>query len=373
MKKYGSCLLVAGMAVAGCLLFYLSAVFWGNLGWTREDIMFCISEPISENQAVLVMEQHLDRLEKDIQNSEEQKEIPEFCIWGQKEQALVTNENLSRSISAEVILFSGSPELLFEDCRVPQREDRQGCLVDQEAAWKLFGSIQVTGKEITYEENHYIIRKVIPGTNGIAAFPAASSQTNTGKTMPAQAAQGLNALQSEEKALDRVTIKKPENQSVNELQTGWSGWYGVDIQRLDMELLRGLEGFCVLLVPVTVCVFFLIYLCSQFRNQEGWKGKTVMICLILAFILLALFLSGKWINIPDDYIPAKWSDFAFWSQLVKQKQEAVKLLLKIPKSVLDYGWIKYFLTGAGFGLAAEVLTILTVVVQYHRVKMKYKK
>ncbi len=364
--------MLAGMAVLGCLLFYLSAGFWGNLGWSREYILSYINEPLSENQAIAVMEQHLQRMEKNIQNSNMQEKIPDFCIWGQKEQVLLTNENLSRSIQADVILFCGSPGLLFEDCRVPGREDKQGCLIDEETAWRLFGSVQVTGKMITYENSQYIIRKIIPGRKGVAAFPAAGSSISN-ETDISAAEKQLQTVQPEQNVLNRVTIKKPQEQSVNELKTSWAGCYGVDIQILDMELLRGAGGVCVLLVPLTVCVVFLSYLCIQYEKQQGWKGRAVMLCLIMSLAVLALYLFGMWIQIPDEYIPAKWSDFGFWAQLIAQKQEAVRLLIRIPKSVLDYEWGKRFLAAAGFGLAAEALTVLTVVMLNYRMKLKCKK
>ncbi|MEY8391240.1 hypothetical protein D3Z36_04700 [Lachnospiraceae bacterium] len=358
MKKYGRYLLPAGMAGLGCLLFYISAAFWGNLGWSKEYILSCISEPLSENQAAVIMEQHVEQLEKEISgnNKQRQEEIPDFCIWGQKEQVLLTNENLARGIQADVILFCGNPNLVFENCRTPARDDRQGCLIDEEAAWKLFGSIKVAGKTITYEENQYVIRKVIPGMNGLAAFPAASSSAS-GTDISAKEDEP-QTVQPEAKVLNRVTIKKPEGQSVNELQTGWISRYGMDIQVLDLELLRGLSGLCVLLVPITVSVFFLRYLYNQYRNQKRWKGKAVMLCLIFSLVVLTLVLFGKWVEIPDSYIPAKWSDFNFWAQLIKQKRESLQLLFTIPKSVPDYGWSKSFAAGAGFGITAEAIAVI---------------
>lgn len=280
--------------------------------------MFCMDESVSENQALLMVERHLERLEENFHNSEKPEEIPEFCIWGQKEQVLLKNEDLSRSIQRDVIIFCGTPELLFGECRVPGWEDKRGCLVDEETAWELFGSIEAEGQEITYEGNTYIIKKVISGKSGVAAFPAAERGQEAGKEVPAEEEQ-RQIMQPEEKNLNRVTIKKPESQSVSELQTGWSGWSGMGIQILDLELLRGLGGFCVLLFPVTLCVIFLFCLCSQYRREKGWKARAVMLGLILGFILTALFLSVTWVQIPDDYIPAKWSDFEFWSGLLEQK------------------------------------------------------
>jgi len=130
------------------------------------------------------------------------------------------------------------------------------------------------------------------------------------------------------------------------------------IQILDLELLRGLGGFCVLLFPVTLCVIFLFCLCSQYRREKGWKARAVMLGLILGFILTALFLSVTWVQIPDDYIPAKWSDFEFWSGLLEQKINAAKLLSKIPKSAVDFGWLTDFWKCTVSGILAEALAVL---------------
>ncbi len=357
MKKYAASVFLAGLAGIVILFFYLSAACWGNLDWSRENIMFCMDESVSENQAVLMVEQHLERLEENFHDREEQEEIPGFCIWGQKEQVLLKNEELSRSIQRDVIIFCGAPELLFEECRVPGWEDRRGCLVDEETAWELFGSKEAEGQEITYEGNTYIIRKVISGKSGIAAFPAAEREQDAGKEVPAEE-ERFPLMQPEEKNLNRVTIKKPESQSVSELQTGWSGWSGMRIQILDLELLRGLGGFCVLLFPVTLCSIFLFCLCSQYRREKGWKARAGMLGFVLGFILTALFLSGTWVQIPDDYIPAKWSDFEFWSRLLEQKINAAKLLSKIPKSTVDFGWLTDFWKCTVSGILAEILAVL---------------
>lgn len=355
MKKYGRGLLLAGMAALVCLFFYLSAAYWGRLGWSRDYLLSCISEPISENQASALMKEHLQRLEKEIPNSGTQEEIPDFCIWGQKDQVLLTNENLSRVTQADVILFCGNVELLFQNCRTPEREDLQGCLVDEETAWNLFGSIQVIGKEITYEKRPYIIRNVISGKNGIAAFPAAGGKAAGGTAAPTDQGQ---SIQTEEKVLNRVTIKKPQPQSVSEVKAGWESRCGMELKILDLELLRGLEGICVFLVPITVCVVFLHNLCSQYRKEESWKGRAVTLCLILLFVLSAFMLYGRWVQIPDDYIPPKWSDFEFWSQLIEQKQQSLRLLLRVSKTALDDGWGRNGLAGAGFGILAEVLAVI---------------
>ena len=343
-KKYASCLLFAVLSVT---FFYLSAMFWGELSRSKERLMCTLSEPVSENQASLLMEQYLEQLQEDLQ-ADGKKQPLEFCIWGQKEEVSLTNENLSRSVPADVIIFCGSLELLFEACRTPSWDDQQGCLLDEEAAWMLFGSVAAEGKEIILEEQRYTVRKVISGKNGIAVIPARSSKIQNG--MPKKAENGQEEG-IEEKILHRVTIKRTKNQSVSGQQAAWISQFGLPCDLLDLEFLRGICGFCVLLMPVAASSMFLYQLWKMYRKQELWRPKMVLLGILLLFAALILLQFQKWLQIPDDYIPARWSEFEFWSQLLKQKEQAVRLLFSIPKTVLDYAWIGSFLKGAATGIS----------------------
>ena len=75
--------------------------------------------------------------------------------------------------------------------------------------------------------------------------------------------------------------------------------------------------------------------------------------MVLAAMLL-LFLKG-FVKIPEGYIPTRWSEFSFWARLWETKTEGVRLLLRMPKSVLDAGWMGDFFRAAAYGLLAEAL------------------
>ncbi len=353
-KKYERYLFPAILAVLSVTFFYLSAMSWGNLSRSKERIMCSLDEPVSENQAALLMEQYMERLEENIQ-ADSKKQTLEFCIWGQKDQVILTNENLSRSILADVIVFCGSLELLFEDCRTPGWEDRQGCLLDEEAAWALFGSASAEGKEIVLEEECYNVRRVISGRNGIVVVPARSSKIQD--TSPEKAENGQKE-EMEEKILQRVTIKRTKNQPVSDQQAAWMSQFRLSVDLLDLEFLRGVCGFCVLLTPAAVCGVFLQGLWRMYRKQDQRRWKTALLSVMLLSAALILLQFQRWVWIPDDYIPARWSDFAFWSQLMKQKQEGVRLLFSIPKTVLDYVWIGSFLESVGTGISCFFYGIL---------------
>lgn len=53
-------------------------------------------------------------------------------------------------------------------------------------------------------------------------------------------------------------------------------------------------------------------------------------CICGAVILLAVYLRFQ-VNIPEDMIPTKWSDFDFWRRLFEQKREYILNWIKCEK------------------------------------------
>ncbi len=345
MKAYVKYVIAAAVAGLGVFLFYLSAVSWGQLLSTKDKAMFFLEQPLSVQDA-----------EETVRKSEEEKQtdsegdgtetMPEFCIWGQKDAVTLTNKNLFREAQANAILLCGNPEVLFEDCRLPARKDSQGCLIDEAVAWELFGSTQVVGKEISYDGKSYVVRNVIAGENMIFAFQVS------------KAAKSTQEQTEESNSLNRITMQKPEDQSIVDLSAAWGNRYGMEVTVLDVELLRGIGGFCVLPLPITLCICFLCYLFHEWRQQKKLALKIVLAAFILAIIFCLFVLFQSYVRIPDDYIPTRWSDFSFWTLLWEQKREALRMLVQMPKTDLDAGWIQAFARTLAYGVLAEMAFFL---------------
>lgn len=359
MKTYGRYVITAVLAGLGILLFYLSASAWGNFVSVTDRIMFYLVQPLRVSEAFEMDQEIEENRQKSTLDESEKEEMPKFCIWRQKEKETITNEDLSRSVQTDVVLFCGNPELLFEDCRVPARRDSQGCLIDEGTAWELFGSANVEGKEISYQGKSYTIRKVIPGEEKIFALQICSLVEHEttkdglppeGETLKDRQPDGTK----EDIVLNRLTVQKTAEKSWQDVELMWSGQYGLSVTVLDVELLKGIGGFCVLLVPVTSCICFLCYLFCQYRQQKRPVWKAVVAALGFTLAVCFFLLLKEQINIPDDYIPTRWSDFSFWTELWKQKQEAIRLLFQIPKTDLDIVWLESFGRTLGYGLLAEV-------------------
>lgn len=349
----------------GIYLFCQSAAFWGELLYSKNKIQFCLEQSIDGREAAELLKRDEEFTKES--GYEKPEAISGVCIWGEKKQAVLENKNLSRKTEADVILFCGDIELLFEGCRVPATDDIRGCLVDEQTAWELFGDSQVTGIEVTCEGIPYMIRKVIPGEKKIAVFPAGSME---GRTSGIQ--DGLNlgegageGNQEKHSCLSRITVLKPAAVSMNDLQSSLYSRYGIAATLLDLQLLRGISGFFVLLVPVMVCVFVLQNFYQSYQKQQEWIWKAVMAAAALVLLMLALLFIRQWVQIPYDYIPEKWSDFTFWTELWKEKADGMEYLMKIQKSILDLEWMNSFFMSIIWGVLAGTFFVAGIILLKH--------
>lgn len=361
MKKYAKYAIAAAVAGLGIFLFYLSAVSWGQLLLAKDQVMFYLEQPLSIQAAEEADKKSREEKQMESGQEDQTETMPEFCIWGQKDAVEIANDNLHRSAQTDAVLMCGNPELLFEDCRLPGRNDKQGCLLDEKTAWELFGSCEVAGKEVSYEGKSYVIRKVISGKERIFAFqasiPRESGDLEGGQTEAENGTAG-EGQPGGDSVLNRITMQKPEERTLQDLAALWGNKYGISLTILDLQLLRGIGGFCVLLVPLTSCIYFLWYLFCQYRKQQQLVWKAVVAALGLMLAVCFFILLKNQVNIPDDYIPTRWSDFTFWEQLWKQKWEALRMLGQMPKSNLDSGWMGAFGKTLGCGILAEMAFFL---------------
>ena len=99
---------------------------------------------------------------KDIKKSQ-----PELSVVGWIEETLQTAENpdLGKIASdLDILTIKGSSNLLVKGSNLFV-DDLDGCLIDSDTSYKLFGSSNCVGKEIIYNDRHLIVRGILKGSN----------------------------------------------------------------------------------------------------------------------------------------------------------------------------------------------------------------
>ena len=86
--------------------------------------------------------------------------------------------------------------------------------------------------------------------------------------------------------------------------------------------------------------------------------------LVLFFMILLTVIQ---IRVPLDIIPDKWSNFEFWSEFYKNKQESVLLMRSMKRGVVDSEYITGFQRASIIG----VISIVEATVFSKRIKKNF--
>lgn len=94
-----------------------------------------------------------------MQKEEKIRETLVFTGWHEKEKQTVLNSNFNRRVESNIIFICGQSSLVAEG-PILFEDDIKGCLIDEETAYKLFGSNDVIGNTIIYDSGEFIIRGI---------------------------------------------------------------------------------------------------------------------------------------------------------------------------------------------------------------------
>ncbi len=140
--------------------------------------------------------------------------------------------------------------------------------------------------------------------------------------------------------LDHMTIETSENSTLSMLDQTVEWKIGFAGTAFDYRFINSVVG----LLSIGLCILLWLWLLrlmfrewknyrKQHAAQEEYykggyriepdyvKGTAVRICFIAGVVLLMVIFLRFHAKIPEDMIPTKWSDFAFWSRWGTDKAE----------------------------------------------------
>lgn len=252
---------------------------------------------------------------KSIREEEKKKENPViFTAWKQESKQSIENEEFNRRIEVTSILVNGDSSLiangtiLFED-------DKEGCLIDEDIAYKLFGDTNIIGKKIKYEDRELIVRGIHKGTSSTIF---------------------MQTLDNYEGNINGITLYKGKDTNIKSFMTS----YGLFDNIVDNKIYYNFSKFCVLVLPAIILVFIEFKL---FKKALQAKNKYILksLYIILILILLIIFIKVINIKIPLEMLPNEWSDFKFWGELYKTYVKKIKYFLYMKKYNIDIFMIEY--------------------------------
>lgn len=323
MKKY-----VRGALRAVCLLAVL--FLYVSAQQQAEKLAAC------NRTALILMERSPltgSRVEE-MQKAEEEQEQPrEFTAWSQKNGVEIKNENLARSHTVAAVAVCGRSDLVLEGTARLDGDDREGCLIDENTAEKLFGNTNVTGLPVEIAGEEKIIRGILYDAEDTVLYEA-----------------------DKEEEFPYLTVTTDGSTSYEKLRQDFMARHALEGSFVRMDTLGRILGLLVLLIPlIVVCRAGGHCLRQAWEYRREWAGA-LLLAAALCMVCFCVLAVGQ-IQIPADMIPTKWSDSGFWSDFVEKERQSLLLLLLTEKQKPLQSFVEGFYLGAGESLTAVILAL----------------
>lgn len=113
-------------------------------------------------------------------------------FWQEQKNAVVSNAWWGRGTSVTVLTLYGSSSLLFPEQAYLDETDRDGCLIDQNTSWNLFGDENAVGQEVEYQGKTYLVRGILKEDGAVFvcmageqsdSFSCAALSEDSGRTL----------------------------------------------------------------------------------------------------------------------------------------------------------------------------------------------
>ena len=265
---------------------------------------------------------------------------PELAVVGWAEESLqsANNPDLGKIASdLDVLIIKGSSNLLVKGSNL-FADDLEGCLIDNDTSYKLFGSSNCVGREIVYNDRTLIVRGILKGSKANIMIQATedSSQVLDGLTIDGTG----------------LTLNKIEDFKVK---------FGINEMAINGDVYYMIAKFIALIFPIIALVLILIkVITSLFKSRNKPVLVSLYVLMAIASIFIFLKVANIKISIPLDMIPNKWSDFDFWSKMGKEYKEKLEYVLYMKKYGVDIYNIENLLKSVLYSIFTIILFVINL-------------
>lgn len=273
-----------------------------------------------------------------VKNIEENKGDISVVGWTEKSLQSVTNVDLNRNANdLKVLSIKGNSSLLFDGALLFQ-DDKDGCLIDTETSYKLFGSTHSIGKEITYGERKLIVRGIHDGTKSNVI---------------------VQLLDGDNDVLDGLTIDGTD-MTLNKIEE-FKTQFGIQEMAVSGGIYHSFAKLFSMVLPIIALVLILIKVITYFFKVKR-KPVLKVIYISMAIITVVIFFKITKLNIsiPLDMIPNKWSDFDFWSKMWKENVEKLQYVLYMKKYGIDIYNIENLIMSGLYSILTVILFVINL-------------
>lgn len=284
-----------------------------------------------------------------------------YVLWGNEGNHVLQNPDLGRNAEVEILVVEGYSDLLLSSNVALDGTENRGCLIGEDVAQSLFGVADAIGLSVTMDGYDYVVIGMLADVKQGAVFHA--------KDIQACALDRMNV-----QALDNVTISSLEQQLEWEL-----GFVGIALDYRFINSLIGLMGFGLCLLLWIYLLRLLVAELKRYQHKKAQgprygnsigsayaKGLAIRLaCILVVFVALGIFLRAN-ARIPEDLIPTKWSDFAFWSRLIHEKSERMLDWAKCEKGAAELLYLKKVARATVYFVLSYLCYLIWKAIQFGR-------
>ena len=239
----------------------------------------------------------------------------------------------------DCIAFSGDASLVWPAKYItgaaPGVVDAFGCAVSEALAWRLWGSVDVIGKTVEIDGAKRVVRGVFSGKEEVALISFRDEGTDRSWDAVELAGVSGNTMRDEVESYASASgLGKPTY-----------------IQMGGLSYLAGSMAALPLLIPAVCC------LCLVFGAIRKWRPAAGKLIPYILLLVLALVLPAILEILPEQAIPARWSDLSFWGSAISKTLDSLRVFLRVAPQSRDMELRMILLKQAGVTFLAVLVSI----------------
>lgn len=263
-------------------------------------------------------------------------ELPSFVLWTSHYEQILHGDFYPNPVNGEVFEYYGDISRL-QLCRFRYGYwpgDEKGCVIDEGTAHALWGSSDVLGQTIQWNERTWYVCGVVEGMDGLAFFPAEETEERMFQGLWLNLSEEQGGTYAAEQILQKYQLPVGDMTDL-----GLYVWL--------FQILAALPAF-LLWAWTLMCIARRLW-----KLRYTWLLFLMSVPLMFAGTAAISWTVGFPWNVPARFLPTRWSDGSFWGSLCTQVRDGVLTIFRMPPAAWERTfWITFLLGG--------ILSVLTI-------------
>ena len=218
--------------------------------------------------------------------------------------------------------------------------DRQGCVIDKGIAYFLWGDAEdVLGRTLRWNEETWYVRGVMEGTSGLAVFPAEETSEASFSGLWLDLSEDNGGSLGAEQLLQKYRL------SVGTVT--------------DLGLFVWLAGVMAALPALLLWGWIMLRITARlWRLRHTWLLLLSLPMLAAGAAMISWVAGFPW-SVPERFLPTRWSDGSFWSELARSVLDGVLTIFRASPTPWEVVFWSGFFRCASLAVPAVIFLWLT--------------